>query len=487
MTYEFKTKPWEHQKEALRRSWKKRGFALLMEMGTGKSKVAVDEACIYYEEKMITAWVVLAPKGVYSNWINAEIPTHMPDRIREKARIVRWRAGGGNRTEQAMLKTALVPHDGLTMLVMNTEALSTPGVARTYLEQFLLAHRCMMHLDESTTIKNPTAARTKAAVHLGSLARYRRIMTGSPVTKGPLDLFSQFEFIEPGILGCRSYFAFRARYSVMQQKNFGGRKVQVVVAYRNVEDLAERIGPHSFRVTKDECLDLPPKIYTTREVELTPEQTAMYASLKDNALAVLNAEGAMMTTTSVITQLLRMQQLVCGHVVDDDGDVHDVPTNRVRDTMDAIAEMDGKVIVWSRFRRDIEKLSKALRAEYGEDSVAEYHGGNVGTRDDDVSRFKTDPQCRFMISNQQSGGYGNTWTVATFVIYFSNDFSYERRIQSEDRPHRGGQTKSVTYVDLIAKQPNGQPTIDGKIVDTLRRNMDVAASITGDTAREWIV
>lgn len=486
--YEFKTQPWEHQIKALRLSWGKRGFAYLMEMGTGKSKVAVDEASMYFEQGLIDGWVVMAPKGVYENWIRLEIPTHMPERVRERTDVVVWRAGGGAAKNQRLLEDALDEDPSrLTTLVMNVEALSTPGRAREYLEQFLLAHRCMMHLDESTTIKNYTSARAKAAMDLGSLARYRRIMTGSPVTKGPLDLFSQFQFLEPGILGVRSFYAFRARYAVMQQKSFGGRKFSVVVGYRNVDDLAERIAPHSFRVTKDQCLDLPPKIYTTRDVELTKEQTAAYVSLRDDALAVFGDEGSLMTTTMVITQLLRLQQLICGYAIDDDGDEHEVPSNRVDDLMAAVAEMDGKVIIWSRFRANITSIDTALRAEYGANSTAEYHGGNVATREQDVVRFKTDPACRFMLSNQQSGGYGNTWTVATFVIYFSNDFSYERRIQSEDRPHRAGQTKSVTYVDLIARLPDGSPTIDGKIVDTLRRNMDVAASITGDGYREWIV
>ena len=481
MTYAFKTEPWAHQREALRRAWKRRGFAYLMEMGTGKSKVAVDEASLYHEEGLARGWVVIAPKGVYENWIRKEIPEHMPDRVREKAMIVLWR-GDGTKTRKQELDQLIRYRRGLAVLVMNVEALSSSsGAAARYLTKFLAAHPSIVHLDESTTIKTPGAVRTKTLVKIGGLARWRRIMTGSPVTRGPLDLYSQFDFLDEGILGFRSFYAFRARFSVMETKNFGGRRFQIPVAPRNLDDLAERMRSHSYRVTKDECLDLPPKIFERRDVELTPEQATMYASLRENALATLSG-GELMTATHVLTQMLRLQQLICGHVVSDDGVEQDVPSNRVNAVLDVAAETDGKIVIWSRFRRDVAKIGAALRAEHGANTVAEFHGGNVDTRQTDVGRFLTDPECRFMISNQQSGGYGNTWVVASTMIYFSNDFSLERRIQSEDRAHRAGQTRSVTYVDLVTPG-----TVDEKIVKTLRARMDVASAVTGDAAREWIV
>lgn len=492
--YEFKTQPWEHQRTAIRRAWKRPGFAYLMEMGTGKSKVAIDEACIYYEEAMITGMVVMAPKGVYMNWVRngGELDTHMPDRVRSRAVIATWQPGGGNKNNQKMLELALRPGPGLRVLVINTEAVSMNGPARVYLEKFLQAHTCMWDLDEATFIKNPGAARTKYILSVAPLAQYRRIMTGSPITNSPMDVYSMFEFLKSGILGHRNFFSFRGRYAIVKKTDFtprhareqGARKreVSVIVSYRNLEELKLRLSDHSFRVTKDECLDLPPKIYTRRDVDLTPEQERLYAQIRDEAFSMLSEEGAFISTMQVITQMLRLQQVLCGHVPDDDGEMHEVPSRRVDALMEVLSEAQGKVIIWARFREDIRRIVDAIVEEYGPDSVAQYHGGNVNTRQTDASRFINDPTCRFMVSNQQAGGYGNTWIVATTVVYYSNDFDLEKRLQSEDRAHRGGQTEKVTYVDLIARG-----TIDEKIVSALRRKIDIAQTITGDEARDWLV
>lgn len=478
--FEFKTQPYEHQRKALRNAWKREAYAFFMEMGTGKTKVAIDEMSLYFEWGLIRAAVVLAPKGVYLNWLR-ELGVHMPDRVRDAGMIVEWRAGGGGAEHQSRLRSLLTVGEGIRVLVMNIEALSSGTKAAVYLRKFLAAHRCYMAVDESTFIKNPSANRTKSIVELGKLAAYRRIMTGSPVTRSPLDLYSQFEFLAPGLLGSRSYYAFRARFAVVQQKDFGGRKVQVVVGYKNTEELTAHVQRHSYRVTKDECLDLPPKIYTMREVELTDEQRRMYTEMKEFAVAELEQEG-FVSANAVIVQLLRLHQLVCGHVTDDDGHVRPVKSNRLDALMEVIAETDGKVVIWSRYRYDIEQIAQALSREYGPRSVAQYHGGNTNTRQEDATRFIEDPECRFMISNAQSGGYGNTWTVATTMVYYSNDYDLEKRIQSEDRAHRSGQTRSVTYVDLVAPG-----TVDEKILQALRKKINISVAIMGDGFREWIV
>lgn len=490
--YEFETQPWEHQLTALRLAWKRPGFAYLMEMGVGKSKVAIDEAGMLYENGLVSGWVIMAPKGVYRNWTRpgGELDTHLPARIRERARVVVWEAGGGSKENQRALERALRPHDGLTVLVMNTEAVQTPGKARVYLAAFLRAHVCKWDLDEATFIKNPSAARTKFILETAPLAAYRRIMTGSPVTRSPLDVYSLFEFIKPGCLGHRNFYSFRARYAIVKTTNFTPRAlrdqgkrhrdVKVVVGYRNLEELSARIRDHSYRVTKEECLDLPPKIYTRRDVDLTLEQIKIYDEIRDEALAMLSDEE-FVSTDNVLGQLLRLQQIVCGFVKDDDGTEHVIPSNRVDQCLEAVDEVDGKVIIWSRFRRNIADLATALGERYGPDSVAQYHGGNVKTRQEDVDRFLNDDACRFMLSNQQAGGYGNTWIVANTVVYFSNDFDLERRMQSEDRAHRGGQTQKVTYVDLVASG-----TVDEKIVTALRKKIDIASTVLQESPREWL-
>ena len=209
----------------------------------------------------------------------------------------------------------------------------------------------MMAIDESTTIKNPNAKRTKNIVSIGKLATYRRILTGSPVTKSPLDLYKQCEFLEDELLGFNSYYAFRTRYAVMRTANFSGRSVQIVVGYRNLDELSEKLKAFSYRVLKDECLDLPKKTFMKREVMLTPEQTKAYLQMQKLAHAQLN--GKMMTTATVLTQLMRLQQITCGHFTADDGTIHEMPNNRIGELLDLLYEVEGKVVIWAQFQRDV--------------------------------------------------------------------------------------------------------------------------------------
>ena len=474
--YEFKTKPYEHQKTALKAARDKEGFAFLMEMGTGKTKVAIDEMGILFSEGKIKTVLILAPKGVYMNWILKEFPVHLS----VDADIIHWLAGGGNKTHQSALRSICTPSNKLRIVVMNIEALSSGTKALQFARHFMNSGECYAAVDESTFIKNAQSNRTKRVCELGLVAKYRRIMTGSPVTRSPLDLFSQFEFLKPAILGHRSFFSFRGRYAVMQQKEFGGRNVQVVVGYRNTEDLTARIKDHSYRVRKEECLDLPPKTYTIREVPMTEEQLRVYKDVKDTAFSEIG--DSFVTASSAITILLRLHQVVCGHVTNEDGDVITLKSNRVDAMMDVISEVSGDVIIWAAYKHDIRSITAALRAEYGDESVAEFHGGNTNTRQNDAARFTDEDSCRFMVSNQQSGGYGNTWINANTTIYFSNNYDLEKRLQSEDRNHRSGQEDKVLYVDLVS--PN---TVDERILKALRKKINIADTIMDEGVREWIV
>lgn len=495
--YEFKTEPYDHQRQALRAAWKREFFAYFMEMGTGKSKVAVDEIGIYWENGLVDGAVIMAPTGVYMNWVLGEIPTHMPDRITERAHIQEWTGSDSSKRYQSSLRRLLdAGCTGPRVLVMNTETLSSSKNAVLFLRTFLQSGRMIWPLDESTLIKNPDSKRTKTICELGQLAQYRRIMTGSPVTRSPLDLYSQFDFLQPGSLGSRSYYSFRARYAVTKKVDFTtaeqrqenaqkgrnhSRKVTVVVGYKNIQDLESRWRRHAFRVTKDECLDLPPKVYTQRVVQMTPVQERLYTEMREFAVSELES-GALSSVSIKLTMLLRLHQIVCGHVKDDDGEVHHVDNNRLDALLATLEETSGKAIIWSAYRHDTERMVEALVKQYSESSVAQFHGGNTKTRQDDVRRFKTDPECRFMISNQQSGGYGNTWTEATTVVYYSNSYDLEKRMQSEDRAHRSGQTRSVTYVDLVSSG-----TVDEKILSALRSKINISDQIMGEKFRDWVV
>ncbi len=300
MNYKFKTRPYAHQLKALEMSWNKEVYAYFMEMGTGKSKVLLDNISMLYDRGKINGALIVAPKGVYKNWYDSEIPEHLVDHIEKKT--VLWQANITAKQEQK-LKSLFKPEVDLHILIMNVEALSTKK-GLDFARKFLMSHQTLFAVDESTTIKNPKAKRTKNIVSLSTLGKYRRILTGSPVTKSPLDLFTQCYFLDPFLLDHSSYYSFRTRYAVMRTANFNGRSVQIVVGYHNLEELTEKLKVFSYRVLKDECLDLPPKTFMKRIIQLTPEQKRVYQQMKQMALAELN--GKMVTTATVLVQLMRL-------------------------------------------------------------------------------------------------------------------------------------------------------------------------------------
>jgi SNF2 family DNA or RNA helicase len=477
--YRFKTKPYEHQLQALEKSWAQDTYALFMEMGTGKSKVLVDNIAILYDRGAVRGALIIAPKGVYKNWNDIEFPTHMPEHV-EYTKVL-WEPNI-TKKKQHELDTLFVDDDKLKVLIMNVEAFSTSkglDFAHSFLNIFV--GRALIGIDESTTIKNPTAKRTKNILKIADLAKYRRILTGSPVTKSPLDLYSQCEFLDPYHLGHQSYYSFRARYANMIDRNFGGRRVQIVGSYRRLPELTEKLEKFSYRVLKEDCLDLPPKVFTKRIIELTDEQKKVYAQMKREAVAEL--EGKVMSTMNVMTQLMRLHQVTCGHFKADDDTITEIKNNRIDSLLQLLEETEGKVIIWANYRADIKNIVAALKKAYGDASTVEYHGGVDPTlRQDNIAQFqqKNSPT-RYFVGNAQTGGYGITLTAANTVVYYSNSYDLEKRLQSEDRAHRIGQTGSVTYVDLMAEN-----TIDERIVKALRKKINLANEIMGEDISEWI-
>jgi len=477
MNYKFKTKPYAHQITALKKSWNKEAYAYFMEMGTGKSKVLVDNIAMLYDLGKINGALIIAPKGVYRNWYSQEIPNHLPDHIQPVS--VLWTATVSKKKQQEY--DSLLQSDyNLHILIMNVEALSTKkGI--DFADRFLRTHKTMMAVDESTTIKTPTAKRTKAIINLGKDASYKRILTGSPITKSPLDLYTQCEFLDPWLLGFQSYYAFRSRYAQMIERNFGGRRVQLVVSYRRLDELSNKLESFSYRVLKEDCLDLPEKIYIRRTIELTEEQKKLYSTMKQMALAQLN--GKLLTAPNVLTQMMRLHQITCGHFKSDDGQIQEVKSKRLEELMDVLDEVEGKAIIWANYIYDIEQIVSAIKKQYGDDSVVQYYGAiSSDDRQKGITKFQ-DPNSpvRFFIGNPQTGGYGITLTAANTVIYYSNGYDLEKRLQSEDRAHRIGQKKSVTYVDLIAEQ-----TIDEKIVKALVKKMNIANEIMNEDLKDWL-
>ena len=477
MNYKFKTKPYAHQLKALDMSWNKEVFAYFMEMGTGKSKVLLDNIAMLYDKGKIDSVLIVAPKGVYKNWYDSEIPIHLVDHIEKN--VVLWKSLITKEQKLKYDSFFKIDYTKLHIFIMNVEALSTKKGLEAA-RQFLNVKKALFAVDESTTIKNPQAKRTKNILQLSKMAKYRRILTGSPVTKSPLDLYTQCLFLDEYLLNHSSYYSFRTRYAIMRTANFNGRSVQLVVGYHNLDELAEKLKPFSYRVLKDDCLDLPAKTFMKRVIQLTPEQKRVYQQMKQMALAELG--GKMITTVNVITQLMRLQQITCGHFKADDGSMQEIKNNRITELMDLLEEVEGKAIIWAHWRHDIATIVREIEKEYP-GSVMTYYGDT--TTDDRQKAIKEiqnpESKVRFLVGTPQTAGYGITLTGASTMIYYSNGYDLEKRQQSEARIDRIGQKKPMTYIDILAED-----TIDEKIVKSLRKKVNIATEIMGEELKAWI-
>ena len=451
-----------------------------MEMGTGKTKVAIDNLAMLYLKNKVGAALIIAPKGVYDNWVTLEIPKHLPDEVPVK--MMRWQPRL-SKTYQKELEI-FIKHrfDGLKIFVMNIEALSTSKGTKIAGVFLIQNEDNMIIIDESTTIKNRGASRTKNLMTLKGYSSYRRILTGSPITKSPMDLYSQCSFLSTRALNFSSYYAFQGRYAIIKQRAFGARSFQEIVGYRNLEELNEKLEQFSTRTLKEECLDLPDKLYTRRNITMSDEQNSVYNQMKKLALAQLDS-GELSTTASILTQIMRLQQICCGFFQPDVGEIRQLPNNRLSELLDITDELQGKAIIWASFTHDIQQIARSLRDRFGPDSVALYYGDTPQEdRQKIVHKFQDmTSELRFFVGQPKTGGYGITLSAATTVIYYSNSYDLENRLQSEDRAHRIGQKKNVTYIDLVC--PN---TIDEKILEALKSKINLSQKVFGEEARNWL-
>jgi len=527
MTFQLQTELMQHQREGLQRALEcRQSFAHLAEMGCGKTLTLLAEFQARVGRSDIMDLLVIAPKGSVRNWFHdrgpgspSEITRHLDPRLRSDLQIA---TNGRTAVMRRQLEHVLAEQRLPRALFVNIEALSKrDGEAEKICHKFLKAGRCMMVIDESARIKNHKAQRTKTVLRLGKLARSRRVLTGLVAPNSPLDVFAQYLFLDRSILGT-SFTLFRSRYAKMsficqapdsivdfslrrtmararvRESTVGwtrARKIErtyelggwiphtapIVDGYRNIDELRKRLAPHCHRVLKKDCLDLPDKIYQLRDSELTSEQRRVYGEVLADATSRLDAMRHV-TATSAMSQILRLHQVCCGHVRTDEGELVDLPSHRPAEVLEVLEEHDGKAVVWVAYVPELEKISAAIAAEYGEESVARYWGENAGTRADDETRFLTDPRCRFMVATPATGGVGNNWQAANLAIYAANDWNLEHRLQSEDRIHRKGQSLACTYVDLQAIG-----TVEEKIVQALRAKMDLGSAVTGEELRRWLV
>jgi len=467
--YNYKTKPFKHQRQSLIEGAKPYNFAYFMEMGTGKTKVAIDNAAYLYQEQRINFAFVIAPNSVYQNW-KKEIDFHCP----EETNIYIWKV-----TKD---KTFKLDPKKLTFILMNVEALSHAS-GKKWLEYKLLKHgmRSMIILDESTSIKNLKASRSKAIIKLGQLARYKRILTGSPITKSPLDLFSQCAFLDKALLGYDNFTVFKAKYAVMYSIERGGYNIQIPKYYINLEELEYKLKNFSYRVRKKDCLDLPEKMYVQRYVDMSEEQKLAYERLKINALMIMKDEEV--SYNNKLTELLKLQQVANGFVKTNDGNIVDFKTNaKLKELMSILEESEDKCIIWANYVHNIESIKSKLAETYGVDSVVSIYGkDSVESRNQSVEKFQNKDECRFLVGNPTVGGYGLTLTAAKYVIYFSNSYNLEVRQQSEDRAHRIGQKSQVTYIDIICRD-----TIDQMVLHNLENKIELSAKTLGEQVQKWL-
>jgi SNF2 family DNA or RNA helicase len=479
----MKTTPMMHQLTGTARLASNDKFLLACEQGTGKTWMLLADAEQRFLRNEIDAVFVLAPKGVHTNWVRREIPAHLGVPFM----AANYLAGGGKK-RAAAIERLFQPDDERTLriLTMNIEAINFKE-GYSLAARFLKTFRCAMVIDESSRIKNPSAERTKRAIRLGELASVKRIATGTPITNSPVDAFAQFEFLAPGLLGTTSYRAFVAEYAhilppthpLMTRIAAKARFAPQIVAkdrngapmWRNLDKLNGIMSPLMFRVLKSECLDLPEKIYQTQFFELTPAQRALYTRA-DEEMNLEMADGNIDTFTA-LTKLGKLRQITSGFVIHEGVPrlIDDNP--RLEALMELIDGLEGQFIIWAHYVEEISHISAALAA--ANINFVEYHG-SVGTkaREAAVDSFQKGEAIAF-VGQPQSGGIGLTLTAATTVIYYSNDFSLEQRLQSEDRAHRIGTTEHVVYIDIAAAD-----TIDEQIATALQMKQDVAATILGD-------
>lgn len=475
-----KRKPRAKQAEALARMHGQRVFALFMAQRTGKTKVTLDDWAQLAMDGKVKDLLVIAPAGAYRTW-----ETGIQDDLTLPATIYTWISDAPKKHKDLAKKFLQLTgkFDDPRILLMNVEALSTVKTARELCLEFCQQNNVMVVIDESVCVKNPKAKRTQFINNfLAPVANWRRILSGLPTPRSPLDLFSQFWFLNPHILGHKSFTSFRDRYAIVHKVVMPGRKwpVPIIRGFRNTEQLQEKIAPFVFRARLEDCYDLPESTYMIRDVPLTEEQKRVYAALKKFATAEL-ANGAHVTAAQVITQILRLHQVLCGHTKDERGVEQVIPEYRTRELIQLLEDHDGKAIIWCSYDADVRKVSEALAKNF-ECKVARFWGGNRDTREEEEKSFKTDPNCLFMVATAAAGGRGRTWDVADLVVYYSNSPDLDHRMQSEERAKNVGKTVPVAYVDLVARG-----TVDEKILKALRAKINLASAVTGDNWRSWVV
>lgn len=489
----FKTKPFDHQFKAFEISKDAASYGLFFEQGCGKTKVTIDNTVYLFLKQKIEALIIIAPNGVHKNWITDELPTHC--NIAYEAFC--WE-GNINKKNTEIFEN-VCNSEKLKVFAFNVECFVSEKQQKILLE-LLKKYKAMFVVDESQSIKNPAAERTKFLVKAGNVATiaahnhtvksngngtiaevivYKRILSGTPITKGTEDIFSQFQFLDPKILGLSSFYAFKARYCKM-----GGYLSKQIVGYNHIDEIQDKIKTYTMRVLKKDCLDLPEKLYQKEVFSLTEEQMRVYNDVKNEGLAYVKycqEHDEPIIYDNIMARMMKMQQIASGYLLNvEEGKFLELVTPehnpRLKLLKDLLNRIEGKVIIWARFTKDIDYICAILKSQ------AVRYDGQASLEDKESAkvRFQNDDKIKYFVAKPIKG---LTLTAGTTNIYYTNDFDLEKRQQSEDRSHRYGTKealekaglKNILYIDIAASK-----TIDSKIIRSLRNKKKLADMVLQD-------
>jgi len=470
--------PYEHQRRAVNESVhdiEKAGYhALFMEMGTGKTKTTIDTFMALLARDSMDCLIIIAPKTLMSTWTDEEIPKHLT----VDCAVGAW----DNKTTKKSVEAfkALTEDSRPLIWVANVEAFqSLNDELRRRMSLLLRSRRTMIAVDESSKIKGDSAQRSKNIVAAGKLAKGRMILTGTEISKGPLDLYMQFEFLKPGFFGVKSFYVFRQVYAILEEAyGSGGRTFKKVVGYQRLNELMDRISPFTTRALKKDCLDLPEKIRTRIYVSLTPGQEKIYGELKKHLATILDS-GEVMTIQNKVSLFTKFRQITGGTLKHgEQSEVIEAMPEKLKALLDDIEDTDEQAIIWCAFREEVKLVSSALKP-HGE--VVTYDGStDIDDRSEAKKRFQTG-EARFFVANMQAGAYGLNLQNCHLQYFYSRDLSPQANWQAEDRSHRPGQKSVCVYKSLICKG-----TVDERILDLLEQSTDLLDQLRSMGAKELI-
>lgn len=508
--YKFKTVPYDHQRMAFHLGRNRKFYALLFEMGAGKTKTAIDLISYWAGRGETEGALIITKKSMLYTW-EREIAMHSP-LAPEKRRTVVFDGNAKDKLDALSM--------GANTAAFFVATYDTVRILENEFVRLLRRRNLAIAADESTQIKHHVSKRAKVVVGLRTLATHRLILTGSPIGNLPLDAFMQFYFLDPNILGHSSFTSFKSEYAIiLKDKRLANGAPhplnnKLITGFRNLERLGAKIKPHSYRVLKKDCLDLPEKVYRTVELEMGTQQRDYYEQMKKDSVIwfenlknpcncspaenvadhnpmCASLQPVTLVASHILVRTTRLAQLTGGFypILGPDNKPVDMAyfednpkLDAVMEALEEAIEAGHKVIIWCRFLPEIRALIKRL-------SGLKIDGVEIGTavltgdtdayeRDMRIRGFQELPEVKVFLGQIQAGGVGITLTAASKVLYYSNALSLEDRLQSEDRAHRIGQRNDVEYIDFSYRR-----TVDMTIVKALKAKKSFADIITGDNIR----